>query len=202
MGRWVVICCQLSPNPQLPFLAASQKTTSVPCLPPGSRSDISDTLKLLHCRNSVLSGTEYRSTLTVKLYTSLSPGLIPLENTCRQFSVCYQARKFFYGFVRKVLSFRPWTLSIANDPALAHPGSSLQIRKDIQYSQLEYSGVFSCSTVAKINSPWDRVKKITNRVSYALIAAFLSSFPGACLLHSPSRKGSACWVCLCILFRI
>lgn len=133
---------------------AFQKTTSVPRLPTGSCRDSSDMLKLLHCRNnSVLPGTEYSSTFTVKLYTNLPSGLILLENTCRQISVCCQATKFFHGFVRKVLSFHPWTLSIASYPALSHPSSSLQIRKDTQYSQLEHSGVFSCSTVAKINSP-------------------------------------------------
>lgn len=150
LGRWVGICCQLSPNPQMPFLAATQKTTSVPCFP---CNDISDMLKLLHCRNnSVLSGAECGSTSTVKIYTNLPPGLIPLENTCQQFSVCCYARRFYHGFVRKVLSFHLWTLPILS-------GNPVQIRKDTQYSQLKYSGFFSCSTVAKINSPWDRVKK-------------------------------------------
>lgn len=160
-------------------------------------------LKLLHCRNnSALSGTECGSTSTVKLYTNLPPGLIPLENTCWQFSVCYQGRNFYHGFVRRALSFHPWALSIANHPILPRQAALSRSGKIYNTHNWNTWGFFPCFTVAKINSPWDRVKKITNRVSYALIAAFLSAFPGACLLHSPSRKGSACWVCLCTLFRI
>lgn len=113
----------------------------------GSYSDISDKSKLLNWRNnSVFSGTEYSSTFTVKLYPNLPQGLIPLTNTGLQFSACCQGRQGIRESYSLVLAGKTCPsvyglhpLLSANDPALSHPGGSLQIRKDMQYLQLEHS---------------------------------------------------------------
>jgi len=115
--------------------------------PKESYSVISDMLKLLHCRNiSVLSGTVYSSTFTVKLYPNLPEGLIPLSNTSLQFSICCQTRLGTQQSFSLVLAGKSCPsvyglhpLLSANDPLLSHPGGSLQIRKDMQYFKLEHS---------------------------------------------------------------
>lgn len=135
----------------------AQPTIALPCCfakkhtcalsPKESYSNISDMQKLSHWRNnSGLSGTEYRSTSTVKLYLNLPPGLIPLRNISLQFSVCCQARpgiqeSFYLVLAGKscpsICGLHP--LLSASDPVLSHLDCSLQIRKDMRYLQLEHS---------------------------------------------------------------
>lgn len=145
----------------------------------------------LHIHSQALPKPSARTNSTYKFWSTIFCLLSSWTRHQRRFSLGFskKACPFSHGPHLQVSANRRIRLGLhsqESNPVLSHLGSSLHWRYAILIT-----GTFifsSRSTVAKINSPRDRGKKVLNRVSYALIATFLSAFPRGWLTVQLSKE--------------